>query len=635
MANHGSSFQKILMGAAGSAADPLFVENVFSTFVYTGTGSNITINNGIDLSGEGGLVWVKHRSLAANHLLVDSERGVQWLSTSTTGAQTNQTLVHSFSSNGFTVSGDSVNYASDNGENYVSWTFRKAPKFFDVVTYTGNDTRNTQISHNLGSVPGMIIVKKTSASGFWPVYHRGLTSSDYYLRLNETNAEAEDGTMFDAAPTSTYFTIGDNSNINQNGATYVAYLFAHNNSDGGYGDGADQDIIKCGSFTHSSSTGNTIDLGFEPQWLLVKSATSTIGWYIWDTMRGWTVVDQANLQPNSSGAESTGSNTNAGWPQITNTGFRVGTNSNMGDNKTFIYMAIRRGPMATPTAASDVFNVVQTTNADPAYVSGFPTDFALWRETGSDAWRAVDRLRGNPYLQTHGTNAENADTDQTWDYMNGHYQSYISSSYYSWMWRRAPGYFDVVAYTGNSTAGRTVSHNLGVTPEMMWVKRRNSSTDWRVYHKDTGNTHNLKLNSTAVKEDALYWNDTTPTNTVFTLNNFGDVNGSGQTYIAYLFATLAGVSKVGSVTHSGTTNVDCGFSSGAKFVLLKRTDSTGDWFVWDSTRGIIAGNDPYLLLNSNAGHVTNTDYIDPLSSGFTIASSFSASGTYIFYAIAA
>jgi hypothetical protein len=117
-------------------------------------------------------------------------------------------------------------------------------------------------------------------------------------------------------------------------------------------------------------------------------------------------------------------------------------------------------------------------------------------------------------------------------------------------------------------------------------------------------------------------------------------NVSGSTYIAYLFATLDGVSKVGSYTGTGADlNVDCGFSAGARFILIKRADSTGDWYYWDSVRGIAVGNDPYLLLNSTAVEVTGTDYIDPLSSGFTVTSSAPAAlnasgGTYIFLAIA-
>jgi hypothetical protein len=105
------------------------------------------------------------------------------------------------------------------------------------------------------------------------------------------------------------------------------------------------------------------------------------------------------------------------------------------------------------------------------------------------------------------------------------------------------------------------------------------------------------------------------------------------TNIAYLFGTVAGVSKVGSVVHSGTTNVDCGFSAGARFVLVKRTDASGDWFIWDSVRGIVSGDDPYVRWNVSSAEATNTDYIDPLSSGFTLTSSFTA-GTYIFLAIA-
>ena len=117
-------------------------------------------------------------------------------------------------------------------------------------------------------------------------------------------------------------------------------------------------------------------------------------------------------------------------------------------------------------------------------------------------------------------------------------------------------------------------------------------------------------------------------------NTGSNFNGNGITYIMYLFSTLAGVSKVGSVTHSGSsTDVDCGFSAGARFVLIKRIDDTGDWYIWDSVRGIIAGNDPYLFLNTTAATVTNTDLIDPLASGFQISGDFT-DGDYVFYAIA-
>jgi len=149
------------------------------------------------------------------------------------------------------------------------------------------------------------------------------------------------------------------------------------------------------------------------------------------------------------------------------------------------------------------------------------------------------------------------------------------------------------------------------------------------------------LETTAAKStSATTWNSTYPTSSVFSLGTSLDVNTNGATYVAYLFATVAGVSKVGSYTGTGTTNqINCGFTGGARFVLIKRTDSTGDWYVWDSARGIVAGNDSYLLLNSTAAEVTNTDYVDTYSAGFEISSTAPAAinangGSFIFFAVA-
>ena len=669
MANHGSSFQKILMGAAGSAGDPLFVENVFSTFLYTGDGSNGTaIANGIDLSGEGGLVWRKKRTNSGtinDNVLVDTERGKTkfLLSNSTAAEATSSNSITSFNNNGFTIV-DNNSYGQNlSNEEYVSWTFRKAPKFFDVVTYTGNDTRNTQISHNLGSVPGMIIVKKTSASGYWPVYHRGATSSDYYLRLNENNAEAEDGTMFDAAPTSTYFTIGDNSNINQNGATYVAYLFAHNNNDGGYGDSADQDIIKCGSLSLDSNGYTTVDLGFEPQWVLIKSYEYANDWRIYDVIRGANALSGASTASGSYSGQELKPNENAAEATVTDyviapnsTGFSFSATGLAGAAYDgHIYVAIRRGPMATPTAASSVFNVDQWASGSPSFDSSFPVDFGLLKSTVSSAWTSGSRLTGNKTVNTHSNAAQDTSSDLKWDHMDGFWELGADSTYYGWMWRRAPGYFDVVAYNGNGTPNDhapNLTHNLGVVPEMIWVKKRSGTSNWAVVAKsgtggvqaylDESNANVGTLSSTGPSNT---WSDYFTSTQIIGDGGSGNaylspfpvtnLNASGSTYIMYLFATVAGVSKVGFVSHSGSsTDVDCGFTSGAKFVLIKLTDVARGWYVFDTTRGIVAGNDPWLLLNDGDAQNPYNDYIDPLSSGFTITGDF-FDGTCLFYAIAA
>ena len=206
--------------------------------------------------------------------------------------------------------------------------------------------------------------------------------------------------------------------------------------------------------------------------------------------------------------------------------------------------------------------------------------------------------------------------------------------------RRAPGFCDVVCYTGTGSA-TTFSHNLGVAPELMIVKRRDTAADWWVYDTATGNTKYQVLNSTATPTtSSTAWNNTTPTSSVFSVGTGTPVNASAGTYVAYLFATVAGVSKVGSYTGNGSNQtINCGFTTGARFVLIKRTDSTGDWYVWDSARGIVSANDPHLSLNTTAAEVTTNDTIDPDNTGFVVnqvaATNVNVNAaTYIFLAIA-
>jgi hypothetical protein len=124
------------------------------------------------------------------------------------------------------------------------------------------------------------------------------------------------------------------------------------------------------------------------------------------------------------------------------------------------------------------------------------------------------------------------------------------------------------------------------------------------------------------------------------VGNYSGVNGSGYNYVAYLFATCAGVSKVGSYTGNGTTQaIACGFTSGARFVLIKRTDSTGDWYVYDTARGMTTLTDPYLQLNTSNAETATLGSVTTTTGGFTVNASIlsainTSSGSYIFLAIA-
>jgi hypothetical protein len=641
-----SNVARVAGQAANTLSKPLNVEDVFSTYLYEGNGSTQTITNGIDLDGEGGLVWIKNRDQADNHRLHDTVRGnpQNTLITNLTLAAFDQVnSVTGFNNNGFDIG--SYSQVNTSGENFCSWTFRKAPKFFDVVTYTGTGSAQN-ISHNLGSVPGMIVVKRTDNTSDWNVYHRESHNfpANNFLRMNLTNAIDADFDIWNATvPTDAVFSVGSSTKTNVSGATYVAYLFAHNDGDGEFGDGT-QDIIKCGSYTGNGSSQD-IDLGFEPQWIMIKNATSAQNWWIVDNMRG--IVSGGNdpaLLANDSGAEITGN----GVADLNPNGFKVYESLYNTSANNYIYIAIRRGPMAVPESGTEVFDITTRDATHPSFDASFDVvDAAINRNTsGAFDWFAYARLLGTKYLQPNLTNAENTGASIEWDYMDGWSNgSGTNADLYSWMWKRAPNFFDVVTYTGDGTAGRTVSHNLGVAPEMMWVKNRDQTQTWAVYHKDLDATSpedyylQLQTSNARINTSAVF--GAQPTDSVFTVDVASSVNQSGQGIIAYLFASLDGVSKVGSYTGNGTTqNIDCGFTSGARFVLIKRTDSTGDWEVYDTERGINAGNDSHLQLNTTTAQFLSADTIDPYNAGFTVNvdgsdSRSNASGaSYIFYAIA-
>lgn len=656
-------------GKSAAVSSAVYVEDVFSTWLYTGNGSTQTITNGIDLSGKGGMVWVKSRNNNNNHAIADTVRGTGKIiiPNLTNGELSNAAYLPSFNSNGFAVQDGGGDVFNASAYTYASWTFREQAKFFDVVTYTGNGVAGRTVAHNLGSVPGCMIIKRTDTTGNWGVYHRSIANTDN-LFLNTTGAATSGVNYWNSTtPTSTEFTVGTNANVNASGGTYVAYLFAHDA--GGFGAAGTDNVITCGSYTGAAATV-TVNLGWEPQWVLIKRATGGTGnWVVLDNMRGIGPLDATNITvanqlfPNLQDAETNAGSSNFG---ISATGFSVGSGwggGNAAAGSNYIYIAIRRGLMKTPTSGTSVYeNTAYTGNntAERQIGSTVLLDALLLSNPSANAtgWASYahyvfDRLRGdNVTLSTTFTSGEGGgwsnyiDFDQNigWDTSNTPSQGYLNntgSTFVSHTFSRASGFFDVVCYTGTG-ANRTLNHNLGVVPEMMIVKVRSGTSDnWWVYDAATGNTKYQALNTTAVPvTSSTAWNNTTPTSSVFTVGTGAGVNGSTFLYVAYLFASCPGVSKVGSYTGTGALQtVNCGFASGARFVLIKRTDSTGDWYLYNSASGITSGNDPYVLLNSAAAEVTGTNYVDTASTGFQVTAAAPAGlnangGTYIFLAIA-
>jgi hypothetical protein len=199
--------------------------------------------------------------------------------------------------------------------------------------------------------------------------------------------------------------------------------------------------------------------------------------------------------------------------------------------------------------------------------------------------------------------------------------------------------FSIVTYTGNGTGGATIGHGLGVAPSMIIVKARGNAYNWMVYHTSIGNTGAINLNLTAVTTtSSTWWNNTSPTSSVFTVGTDANMNQSSATYVAYCFAPIAGYSAFGSYTGNGSTDgpfVYLGFRP--RFIMRKRTDTTAYWVVYDTARNTynVVGEDLYPN-DSLAG--SNDFVMDILSNGFKIRGSGANinanGGTYIYMAFA-
>lgn len=201
--------------------------------------------------------------------------------------------------------------------------------------------------------------------------------------------------------------------------------------------------------------------------------------------------------------------------------------------------------------------------------------------------------------------------------------------------------FSIISYSGTGSAA-TVGHGLNAVPEMIIVKNRNNANSWSMYHVGLGNTKTIALNSNAAPPGAnsAYWNNTTPTNSVYSVGSSDQMNGAyGNTYIAYAFAPIEGYSAFGSYTGNGSSNgtfVYTGFRPA--FVLQKRTDTGGhEWTIHDSTRE--PANDVGLYLEPSTNNAEQDgNRRDFLSNGFKLRTSSAgvnaSGGSYIYAAFA-
>lgn len=583
------------------------------------------------------MVWIKARNATKHHVLAFSHNQ-KFLRPSDNDAYGNNTsLPLTFVTNGFFIPGGGL--INQTGEDYIAWSFKCSPRFFEFVEYTGTGVART-VNHGLGSVPGFMLVKSTNVIGNWFAYHRSNTSNPEtdYLWLNSPNATVDaDSVWNDTAPTATEFTVGTGA-TNLLGVTYIALLFAH--------DVSSQGIVQCeGGVTDGGGTSPPISLNSEPQWLLIKESSISDNWTVTDNLRGllYPPLSAVNLYANTNATEVTGADI-----RLRSTGFQFVRDP----SANFVYVAIRGGTTTPPASATSVFTPALRTGTGASGAStalGRQVDLVFTKQRSStQTWAWTDRLRGATQELSSVSNAPRT------AYVND-VTSFVSntgflfgtgasgqintsgSTYIDYLFRRAAGFFDRVIYTGTG-ANLTVPHSLLAAPSLIIVKSE-LMRDWYVYYGDVARY--VFLNQSAIPVfSSSTWNNTTPTSSGFTVGTSFNVNSSGEVYNAFLFANLPGIQSIGQYTGNGSTQaIDCDFRTGARFILIKRIDSSGPWYIWDSVRGISSDTDPYVLINSTAAEVTTNDSVDNYSGGFYVYQNATTNinvlnGTYLFWAIA-
>ena len=317
-------------------------ELYFQCKLYTGNGSDshaMTFDQ-TDTSMQPDMVWMKSRTQSGyNHYLVDSVRGVTKAirPNLSNDEDTYSDAFKSFDSNGFTLDDDTSNSEiNQNTKTYVAWCWKEtADAGFDIVSYTGNGTDDTDISHSLSAVPHVMIVKNRTSAHGWNVYHHKNTSAPEtdYLSLDENSATYDSANSWsDEAPTSSVFTLGGGNGTNKNTDSLIAYLWTEK-----------QGFSKFGSYTgNGNNDGSFVHTGFRPAWVMCKGTASNREWVMHDNKRDAENVVDGTLYANTNDAEGTGT---ARMDFLSN-GFKLredGNNWNA-SGETYVYLAFAEAP---------------------------------------------------------------------------------------------------------------------------------------------------------------------------------------------------------------------------------------------------------------------------------------------------
>lgn len=638
------------VGNAPPVDTPTYIDDVFNISLFNGSGATNSIVTGVDLTtSDGGLIIAKQRNSASGDtFFLNTVRGTSGVRFSNTGSEIGAGF-SSYNSNGFTLSSSST--LNTSGQPYEAWTFKKAPKFYTQVqvSHTTGTATNVDLSE-LGEV-GLVMVKILTVTGAWWVWHSGLTAG-YNLR-NTTAAQSTAAPYLSVSGTTLTIASG------QATGTYMVYAWAN--------DIASSGLIRCGLYTgNGSASGPVVNLGWEPQFLLIKRIDTTGAWAILDVARGIPIVgNQPFLAAEAVSAETV----NNHYVNLLANGFQLASTATVVNASAgkYIYMAIRRSnkPPTDPTKVIAA-TVYTGTNADNRLLDlGIAPDTVLLRRrsgngAGYEGFLVADRLRGQEWYKTDSSGPVATVTADGLDQQllsselgtafsanNGIFignasgtlntspninASTTANDHVALSFKRAAKFYDHVVYNGTGVADREVPHNLGVKPEFLWVKRKESNaSNTIVWHKSLPSDNHQLLLDIASSVAGPFPNEITSIQASKLVLGSSNPNASGGVYSLHMFASVPGVCKVGSFDGltGSNVNVDCGFAAPARIVIIFFSTT---WAVFDSARGISpSSSNPVLSFAYTNSEGLNAG-LKSFATGFSFGGTTGVSYPYIAFA---
>lgn len=633
--------QRLIAAAGGAGASPGDnIDTFFHTAVWDGDGTGTTVYTGLDWFGSGkeALFLITSRNDTQTLWWYDTVRGDRKGLQSANSAQQTANVP----SGNWDVYDISSQYSSfKTGGNYYTVInngpmkancFRTGAGFFDIVEFSGNGSDNRAIAHGLECKPGAIIIKTLSKSGNWRVWHKAHGNAksarlNYGNMFSSSSATSYWGTN-GTAPTSTHFTVGTHDDVNENGVSYIAYLFADGDEADAqiFGKDGDASLIKCGSFTQGGSTVE-VELGWEPQFIIFKTNSNTESnttwgsWYMMDRTTGFSPFRQNRRKVDSSSKESDYSSQQISEDDDILYPYARGFRANMAAGSTpdhytgaiIEYIAVRRPDAFVGykgVQASTYFKALKGVNSagreQPAFEVAFDkrvVDLAIVKKVDtSDNWKVTSREIMNGYFGALNSNSgRGSDNEWGMDFdgrneKNGIIDGGNWASYWGLLWCRDAG-LSTQYYVGTGT-GKWIYHDLGETPGMIWYKRLGSAR-WTVWHMglNEGNPegrHILMQSGATTQNDNAFFDGAAASDTRHRVKGSTNTGANNNKYVAYFFgngvirgggdygANGASISKFGYYTGtSSNKTITLGFAP--RLWIAKRVDGgtggNGHWNV--------------------------------------------------------